>query len=121
MSKITQSMMNSIDYEVIGRKRRENYISIHNAIGNSNILNFGLEYDAIPMVYLYLTENTRLRQFLIENKVFVAKYWPNVDKWVDNTSLEWKFANQMVAIPIDQRYDKHDMDYIIRVIKKYNE
>lgn len=117
MSKLTQKMLMSIDYEDIGRKRRNNFICIHNAIGESNQLNIPLEYDAVPMVYPYLTDKEGMRKMLIDNKVFVAKYWPNVDEWVEIDSLEWKLANHMIAIPIDQRYGEKVMGRIFDLIK----
>ncbi len=119
MSKFTQSMLMTINYEKIKCKRRENFIRLHHALNDTNAFIFNLENDTVPMIYPYLTAKNGLRQMLINNRVFVAKYWPNVEEWVERGCLEWNLANNMVAIPIDQRYDEDDMDYIVRLIKSY--
>ena len=54
-----------------------------------------------------------LRQRLIANKVFVAKYWPNVEEWTEEENGERWMANHILPLPIDQRYDKDDMNRTI--------
>ena len=54
---------------------------------------------------------------LIANKVFVAKYWPNVDEWAGKDALETWMANYILPLPIDQRYGKEDMERIIQILK----
>ena len=104
MSCLTQRMMQSIDYETIAQQRRSNYIRMHNALCDSNILLLNLEDDAVPMVYPYMSSNEGLREILIEKKVFVARYWPNVTKWTSPNNLEYQLTMMMQPIPIDQRY-----------------
>ncbi len=119
MSKFTQSMMMTINYEKIKSRRRKNFLRVHNALNDTNSFICNLESDAVPMIYPYMTDKKGLRQMLINNRVFVAKYWQNVEEWVERGCLEWNLVNYMVAIPIDQRYDEDDMDYIVRLIKSY--
>jgi hypothetical protein len=116
MSKLTQRMMQSIDYEAIAVKRRENYLMIHKALGGENNLDLPLESDAVPMVYPYLVPVKVLREKLIENKIFVARYWPNVLDWTLQNDLEYKLSNQMTPLPIDQRYDEVEINRIIEIL-----
>ena len=70
------------------------------------------------MVYPYVVENgLKVRQKLIKEKVFVAKYWPNVDEWLGDDALETWMANNLLPLPIDQRYGKEDMERIINIIE----
>ena len=116
MSKLTQRMMRSIDYEAVAKRRRENYMILHEALGGENNQELPLEEDAVPMVYPYLTAVKGLREKLIENKVFVARYWPNVLEWTLQNDLEYKLSNQMMPLPIDQRYDEVEINRIIEII-----
>lgn len=70
------------------------------------------------MVYPYLTDVADLRNKLIENKVFVATYWPNVFDWCKESDIEYKLAKYIFPLPCDQRYGEEDMERIINLISK---
>ena len=117
MSKLTERLMQSIDYDAIAQKRRLNFLQLHDKLKASNQLQIQLEDDAIPMIYPYLTEKSGLRNHLIQNKVFVAQYWPNVLEWCnEDESIEHCLAMQLMALPIDQRYGEYDMKRIVDTI-----
>ena len=118
MSKLTQRIMQSIDYETAAKKRRENYQMLHEVFGEENKLQLSLDEDAIPMVYPFLAPIKGLREKLIENKVFVARYWPNVLEWTTKDDIEYLLAYQMQPLPIDQRYGEEDMNRIIHIIEE---
>ena len=118
MSKLTQRMMQSIDYEAAAKRRRENYLMLHEAFGGENNLELPLEKDAVPMVYPYLAPVKGLREELIENKVFVARYWPNVLDWSTKDDIEYLLACQMQPLSVDQRYGEEEMKRIIEIIKQ---
>lgn len=116
MSNLTQRLMQSIDYKKIALQRRDNYMRLHSALGKSNTLSLPLEEDAVPMVYPYLSQVKGLREKLIENKVFVARYWPNVLEWITKDDIEYLLAYQMQPLPIDQRYGNEEMNVIGNLI-----
>lgn len=116
MSKLTQRMMQSIDYEATAKRRRENFMMLHEELGGENNLDLPLEDDAVPMVYPYLAPVKGLREKLIANKVFVARYWPNVLDWTTKDDIEYLLAYQMQPLPIDQRYGEEEMKEIINIV-----
>ena len=118
MSKLTERLMQSIDYDVIAKKRRANFMQLHNALCDSNHLNLPLEDDVVPMVYPYMVAKEGLRDKLIANKIFVARYWPNVLDWTKKGSVEYLLTEQIQPLPIDQRYGEEDMKYIINIINR---
>jgi len=83
-----------------------------------NDLDLPLEADAVPMVYPFLALIKGLREKLIENKIFVARYWPNVLDWTTKDDIEYLLACQMQPLPIDQRYGEEEMKKIIEIINK---
>lgn len=119
MSKLTQRMMQGVDYEAAAQRRRANFQMLHEALGKDNNLKLHLEDDAVPMVYPYLVPIEGLREKLIENKIFVARYWPNVLDWTTKDDIDYLLAYQMQPLPIDQRIGEKEMKVIIEVIKKY--
>ena len=118
MSKLTQRMMQGIDYGAVVKRRRANYMMLHEALGKENELELVLEDDSVPMVYPYLVPENGLREKLIESKIFVARYWPNVLELTEPEDIEYLLAFQMQPIPIDQRYEECDISRVVEVINK---
>jgi len=118
MSKLTHRMMQSIDYDAAAWRRRVNYQMLHEALGKKNNIELTLGENAVPMVYPYLVPEKGLREKLIENKIFVARYWPNVLELATKDDIEYLLASQMLPLPIDQRYAEEDMKKIVEIIKQ---
>ena len=116
MSKLTQRMMQGIDYEAAAQRRRANFLLLHEVLGKENNLELPLCEDAVPMIYPYLVPEKGLREKLIENKIFVARYWPNVLEWTKLDDIDYLLACQMQPLPIDQRYDNKEMERIIKLL-----
>ena len=119
MSKLTQRMMKGIDYETIAQRRRTNYQMLHEALGKENNVELLMEDDSVPMVYPYFVSVKGLREKLIENKIFVARYWPSVLECTTSDDIDYQLAFQMQPLPIDQRYGEEDIKYIITTIQNY--
>lgn len=117
MSKLTHRMMQGIDYEVAAQRRRANFQMLHEALGKENNLELPLNGDAVPMVYPCIEPVEGLREKLIENKIFVARYWPNVLDWTKPEDIDYLLAHQMQPLPVDQRYGVEDMNRIISIVK----
>jgi len=112
MSKLTKRLMQGINYECVAQKRIDNYQRLCQCLGGRQ-LNEG----EVPMVFPYITDRGQeLRKHLITNRVFVAKYWPNVEMWSARNSTEVWIANHVLPLPIDQRYGSEEMDYIIKLL-----
>lgn len=117
MSKLTQRMMQGIDYDAAAQSRRANYQILQNVLWKENNIELPLEEDAVPMVYPYLVPEKGLREKLIGNKIFVARYWPNVLEWAKPDEIDYLLAYQMQPLPIDQRYGEEEIELIINKIQ----
>lgn len=119
MSILTKKLLYSIDFEFAKSRRLGNYEYIANILNGSNVLDLpDMDSFACPLVYPYFSEDSFLRQRLIDNKIFVATYWPNVLRDCNEDSIDYKLAKNIIPIPIDQRYDKSDMDIILSIINQ---
>ena len=116
MSQLTHRIMSSIDCGGVTERRRQNYQLLDAAIGNDNGITLPLSADVVPMVYPFLTTDQQLRHRLIDNKVYVATYWPNVLDWVNTNSTEYTLTTQLLPLPIDQRYNEEEIQRIIELI-----
>lgn len=118
MPKLTKAILESIDWNSVKSKRRENFAMLHNALGRYNQLEIPpSETYVCPMVYPYWTDDATLRQRLISNKVFVATYWPNVLRDNPKQTPAHKLSASILPLPIDQRYGEEEMNHIIKLIK----
>ena len=119
MATSTRDILMHIDYEKVIAKRRENYRILHEALKEQNQLQLpDIDSFACPMVYPFLPkEDANLRQRLIENRIYVARYWPNVLDWCRPRDIEKTLAKDMIPLPVDQRYGEEEMKRIIEIIK----
>jgi hypothetical protein len=117
MSKLTQRILSSIDYERVIKKRKKNFIYLHEKLRNMNLINIPSDLNFVPFVYPLMTENKNLRQKLIENKIYIAKYWNEVLERHFVSDIEKDFVNKVLPLPIDQRYNLDDMQRIVDVIE----
>ena len=81
MSSLTQSLLGSIYYENVRKQRLANYGKLDSILKSSNLLKFSLDENSVPLVYPYLPKDGSLRDKLIANRIYVARYWPNVLDW----------------------------------------
>jgi len=116
MSHLTHRIMASINYKQVAMRRRENYRLLDEALKEKNHISLPLTDETVPMVYPFLSDDDGLRQRLIENKIFVAQYWPNVLDWCNKGCTDYQFTKKLLPLPIDQRYGTEEMKRIIKLI-----
>ena len=130
MSNLTTELFNSIDIQQARKKRLKNFIFLHSKLSKTNKLNINLTKEDVPMIYPYLIKNgNKLREQLIKQKIYVAQYWNdlknnttqyNTIQYALLNTDEKKFIENLIAIPIDQRYSIKDMKKIMEVIHENN-
>lgn len=122
MSLKTKDLLAHIDFEFIKERRLKNFLHLHKFLAPTNkfseVLNQSIMDFECPMIYPYWTSDQELKSRLIKEQVFVATYWPNVLEWTQPGMIEYEFANNLLAIPCDQRYGEEDMNRIIDLICK---
>ncbi|MDR2474236.1 MAG: hypothetical protein LBD45_00110, partial [Bacteroidales bacterium] len=73
MSKLTDTLLKSIDYKQIKEKRLQNFFYLDSCLKTENELSFYLSDETVPLVYPFLHEKKiNLKQTLIDNKIYVA-------------------------------------------------
>lgn len=116
MSKLTEAILKSINYQNIKLKRINNYDILEQHLKKLNLLKLNLLDQSVPMVYPFISSDKSLRKKLIANKIYVATYWKNVLNWTCHNQLEHNLVEQLIPLPIDQRYSRKDMLKIVAQI-----
>lgn len=123
MSNLTHRILSSIDYDFVIKTRRENFAYLHNHLFTENKLSNNLKHmqednGDVPFVYPFLTgDGNNLREKLIGRKIYIAKYWPpDLLNYGKLSQIEMNFVENVVPLPVDQRYSLKDMDRILDVI-----
>jgi len=122
MSKLTQAILSSVDYERCKQIRRKNYLYLHTSLQDVNQLELPDLETQTPMIYPFLVEDGfHLKKKLIEEEIYVATYWPEVKLRNNVLSLECSLVDvdDLVPLPIDQRYTSSDMQRIVAVIENW--
>lgn len=119
MSKISRSILEGIDYEFVKERRRKNFIYLQQHLNRHNELETELGVDEVPLAYPFLTDKTGLRELLIENKVFVPVYWPHISQQTPIHSIENRYSQYIIPLPIDQRYDIEVMSSVTDLVLNF--
>lgn len=115
MSKLTENLLHGIDYEYVKRRRTENFIYLHNKFEQINKLKLKIPQGAF-MYPLYVENGFEIRKKLQEKKIYIPMLWPAVFHICDENELEYNMAKNIIPLPVDQRYDIEDMEYLCRCI-----
>ena len=110
-------MLHGIDYEWAETVRKRNYAFLHEALGRIN----GLELNSEPGTFMYpllLKNGGEIRKRLQSKKVYIPTLWPDVFGWCSADDTEYVMAENILPLPIDQRYTVEDMDYLKKEILK---
>ncbi len=119
MSKLTEYILKSADYENIIKKRVENFETAKRLFSYVNKLDPDLHRDAscVPMVYPLLIEDDSVLPTLLESKHFQGHWWKYVTEELEEKYFEHYVSRYMVPITIDQRYDGEAVGSIFNVLK----
>lgn len=116
MSRLTENLLHGIDYKKVAQQRQENFDYLNAALENINELKLKSVYGAF-MYPLLIKDGASIRKTLQKEKIYIPTLWPNVMEECGTNSLEYRYAADILPIPIDQRYGKEDMKYLVEVIK----
>ncbi len=115
MSPLTRNLLRGIDYDRVLRVRRENFAYLHEKLGDINGLELSVPEG--PFMYpLYVSGGGALRRQLQMKKIFVPTLWPNVLAQCAPGSPEYDLAENILPLPVDQRYDLQDMEAMLEAV-----
>lgn len=120
----SKKLLDKVDYKLIGELRRENYNYLYDILINfSNIkilFNKQLIEDNVPLTFPILIHNRdSIRKKLRESFIYCPVHWDvRNESWIDNFKKSKKISNSILSLPIDWRYNKEDINFLIKKIVK---
>ena len=113
MSNLTKNILRALDYKQIIKRRNSNFKLLQKAFEKINKIK--VKKSKGPYCYpLYIDNGMQLKKHLAEEGIFIATLWPNVLE-VDS-EIEKKYAENILPLPVDQRYSKEEMKKIVEII-----
>ncbi len=116
MSKTSQILMGAIDYQKVYRIRINNFNYLYEKLKCYNKLEIPKNLNF--MYPLYVKNAKELREYLISKKIYIPKLWPDIVDEDKLNNIELDYINNIIPLPIDQRYTKEDMDIIIKYLEE---
>lgn len=113
MSALAQNILRAVDYEEVAKRRTDNFSFLHDQLKDENQLNLRIPFGAFMYPFcLDETRARRVRQRLIENRIYVPVLWPNL------RGKAKELAERILPLPVDQRYTQKEMDKIVKILKR---
>lgn len=113
MSKLSIGLLKNVDYDRVKRSREDNYRVFYDAFKNMNELSLPMKSAAYQFPLLISCKGKVIKQKLIEEHIFVSTLWSGKDLIENGNIFELNMMENAIFLPIDQRYNVEDMEYII--------
>ena len=115
MSKLTENLLHAIDYDAVKHRRQDNFAYLQERFAKINQLNPQM---ATFMYPLMVEDGASIRRKLQAKKIYIPTLWPSVFDLTEKTDLEYQMVENILPLPIDQRYGQNEMEYIFQEVMK---
>lgn len=116
MSALTHNLLRGVDYERVRNVRTYNFRFLDEKLSAINKLELK-ETDGAFMYPLYIDNGHKTRKMLHKKNIYVPTLWPDTFDICRKGEIEYDMAENILPLPIDQRYNINDMEYIIYILK----
>ena len=117
MSRLTHNLLGAVNYARVIEAREKNWQALHACLGSKNKLS--LDMPKAPYMYpLWVEDGVYIRKKLAEQKIYIPTLWPNVADSEANEA-EKEYAQNILPLPIDQRYTPEDMKRMGDAVQLY--
>ncbi len=113
MSGLTHKLLGIIDYDKVIAVRKENYDTLNLCLEKYGFNGRKRSEECVPCKYPFWYENLAARQILLENKIYVPKWWDDLE---ETNIFERKLSRYLMPLPMDQRYSSMDIEQMAGVI-----
>ena len=118
MSKLAIGLLKNVNYERVRIQREINYRYLFEEFKDINALTLPEKCAAYQFPLLIKDWGEQIKRKLVEDCIFVPTLWSGKDLAESGNDFEKAMMNDCVFLPIDQRYDKRDMEYIASKVKE---
>lgn len=119
MSVLAAGLLQNVDYDRVCRRRKENFSLFHRAFADVNALQLPDSCAAYHYPLLLNDMGEYVKKRLVQDKIYVPTLWNGQELHLYGTEFEKGLTRNTAFLPVDQRYDKADVQYMIEKIKEY--
>lgn len=117
ISTYSEKMLSLVDLDHVILKRKENFQTLDGLLRHKNSFTWNtLANDDTPFVYPFLPTKNIKKEILYRNNIFIPTLWSDPLKRENTTESERRIAESLLPLPIDERYNKEDMEFMAKVI-----
>ncbi|MCQ2546180.1 MAG: hypothetical protein MJ161_01360 [Clostridia bacterium] len=118
MSLFTENILRGIDYDRIRERRLANYRILDGQLASVNP--FTAREPLGPFAYPCLVENgVEVRKQLAAENIFIPTNWSYLISQAPADSLEKHWSENILPLPVDQRYGEEEMTAVAKAIKRF--
>ncbi len=115
ISKLTLNILRGINYKRIRDIRTANFSYLHDILKKKNKLDL-IVPDGAFMYPLYIEKGNFVRANLLQDRIYIPTLWPEVFERCRENEIAYDMAQNILPLPVDQRYDVQTMEYIANKI-----
>ena len=117
MSRLSEYLLSNIDFNDVIRKRRENYIYLHERLKEFNTFHAELTTDQVPISYPLVLKQKIDKSPMFARDIFIPTFWKDTqEREVEGYAFEKAFTDLLWPLPIDQRYNTEDMELLYQAL-----
>lgn len=117
MSKTTMSLLAAVDYDYVRNRRESNYAFLEESLEDINELSIHMPRG--PFAYpLLVSDGRSARKALADRRIYIPTLWPDILEEVEEGHVAYRYARDILPLPVDQRYDKVDMATVLTALKE---
>ena len=125
MSDFSKKVQANLDISFLKERRRDNCLFLLSNINNPTInpLFCSLPNDVVPLYFPVFCngDRTSFQNYLRDNNIYAPVVWPK-SKYVNRANNCVKHLyNSLICIPCDQRYGREEMEFVVKIINKWNQ
>jgi hypothetical protein len=121
MSNLTEELLGNIDFDKVKRQRKNNFLLLHEKLGQVNELKIETDEIDAPYVYPFLcAKGKEIKEKAAEEKIYIDTYWESVLNKVNRNSIEARFTNDLLSLPVSQMYSYEEIDFLGNYILSSN-
>lgn len=121
ISDLSAFLLGCFDLSEIKERRKENQRYICSYLSKKGFeLPVSFKDNECPFTYpVFMEYRDDFRKYLINNNIYCAVHWPVNNEFSFNNYHAYNVYKKIISLPIDQRYDRGHMEYLVKCIDKY--
>lgn len=120
ISELALFVLKCFDTDKIIEKRVSNAERLKKCLDEFGIENIPFNKRECPLAYPIRVRNRdTLRKYLMDHQIYCAVHWPFDGCQPESRLTAKRNAEELLSLPIDQRYGAKEIDYLCEVLSKY--